>query len=144
MCSTAKKSAAHEAWALLLDVWLEHKHHFAECAARHGLSIMQAHLLNGLEPDEPLRMNVIATELEVDASHVTGIVDRLERSGLVERKALDGDRRVKLVVLTPQGAVVRRALLEELLSPPDALLELGGRDQRALRDLLRQLLSTPI
>jgi DNA-binding MarR family transcriptional regulator len=105
---------------------------------------MQAHLLNGLEPDEPLRMNVIADELDCDASHVTGIVDRLERGGLVERQAMDGDRRVKLVVLTPHGAVVRRALLEELLDPPEMLRELGARDQRTLRDLLRRLLVSEI
>src|SRR5438034_797140 len=110
-CSLAQRSVAHETWALLLDLWLEHKHHFAECAARHGLSVMQAQLLNGLEPDEPLRMNSIASELECDASHVTGIVDRLERAGLVERQALHGDRRVKLVVLTAKGAVIRSSLL---------------------------------
>src|SRR3954452_12184112 len=110
-CSLAQRSVAHEAWALLLDLWLQHKHHFAECAARHGLSVMQAHVLEGLEPQEPLRMNMIAGELDCDASHVTGIVDRLQRSGLVERQSVAGDRRVKLVVLSSKGAVVRGALL---------------------------------
>jgi hypothetical protein len=51
---------------------------------------------------------------------------------------------VKLVVLTARGAVVRRALLEELLDPPESLRELGARDQRALRDLLCRLLVTPL
>ena len=106
-CSQARRSAAHHAWGLLLELWLQHKSHFAECAARHGLSTMQAHLLEQLEPDEPLRMNVLATELACDASHVTGIVDRLERAGYVERQSLTGDRRVKIIALTDLGRRVR-------------------------------------
>src|SRR4051812_47275644 len=122
--SQARRSAAHQAWAVLLELWLQHKTHFAECAARHGLSVMQAHLLQELAPDEPLRMNVLATELACEASQVTGMVARLERTGYVGRRSLAGDRRVKIIALTERGRTVRDQLLEEILEPPDPLRRL--------------------
>ena len=129
---------------MLLDTWLLYKDWFAECAQRHGLTVMQAHLLHELEPSEPLRMNVLATELACDASHVTGIVDRLERRGLVERQSGDGDRRVKLIALTPLGERVRDALLAEMLEPPPALRRLPRKEQRILRELLTRLITVEI
>ncbi len=40
----------------------------------------------------------------VNRANITGLVDRLERDGLVVRKPKKGDRRIKIVVLTPKGA----------------------------------------
>ena len=45
-------------------------------------------------------MSELANALFCDNSNVTGIVDRLEERGLVRREAAEGDRRVKLLVLT--------------------------------------------
>jgi DNA-binding MarR family transcriptional regulator len=63
-------------------------------------------------------MRSLADEWECDASNATWIVDRLERSGLAERRTVARDRRVKLVVLTPKGAETKRELMEEFHSPP--------------------------
>ncbi len=40
----------------------------------------------------------------VNRANITGLVDRLERDGLVARKSKKGDRRIKIVTLTPKGA----------------------------------------
>jgi DNA-binding MarR family transcriptional regulator len=58
-------------------------------------------------------MGTTAEELHRDASNVTGIVDRLEKRGLVERRTLPTDGRVKELLPTDAG---RRVLgqLEEL------------------------------
>ena len=40
-------------------------------------------------------MSALAHALHCDNSNVTGIVDRLEAAGLVERRAAEHDRRVK-------------------------------------------------
>lgn len=39
----------------------------------------------------------------VTPSNITGIIDRLERKGLVERMRKEGDRRVALIILTEAG-----------------------------------------
>jgi DNA-binding MarR family transcriptional regulator len=46
------------------------------------------------------------------------MIGRLEQRGLVERRAVDGDRRVKEVVLTPLGVKTKADLLEAFHKPP--------------------------
>ena len=74
------------------------------------------------------------------SSNVTGIVDRLEARGLVERRAAEHDRRVKMLAVTETGAELREQLLARMYAAPEALAGLSPEDQRALRDLLRRAL----
>nr|WP_207929076.1 MarR family winged helix-turn-helix transcriptional regulator [Actinomadura sp. 6K520] len=60
----------------------------------------------------PAPMRQLAARLRCDASHVTGIVDGLERRGLVERRPAPDDRRVKHLVPTGEGER-KRALLRD-------------------------------
>ncbi|MEO8267321.1 MAG: MarR family transcriptional regulator [Ilumatobacteraceae bacterium] len=53
--------------------------------------------------DGPLPMGSVAEVLSCDASTLTGIADRLEERGLIERRVDAGDRRVKLLALTATG-----------------------------------------
>ncbi len=53
--------------------------------------------------DGPLPMGSVAEVLSCDASTLTGIADRLEERGLIERRVDAGDRRVKLLALTTAG-----------------------------------------
>jgi DNA-binding MarR family transcriptional regulator len=69
---------------------------------------------------------------------VTGISDRLEERGLVERHADPDDRRVKMLALTKEGDRVRKALTDRLMAPPPELAALAPEDQETLRDLLRR------
>ena len=55
--------------------------------AELGLTLRQAHALRLLDPEEPMPMSALAERLFCDASNVTGIADRLEARGLVEREA---------------------------------------------------------
>ena len=68
---------------------------------------MQLHTLRILEPDREVPMSSLAGKLFCDTSNVTGIVDRLEARGLIERRPADYDRRVKLLGLTAEGERVR-------------------------------------
>src|SRR2546428_8371521 len=67
-------------------------HYQARLADLH-LTSPQAMLLHHL--DDPLPMNEVAGKLLCDPSNVTGIVDRLEGRGLIERQHLTKDRRVQ-------------------------------------------------
>ena len=67
----------------------------------------------------------------------TGMVDRLETRGLVVRQPDAGDRRVKLVALTPEGRALRAKLLQLARRPPEALVEhLDTEQLNTLNDLL--------
>ena len=66
----------------------------------------------------PMPMRELAELLGMDPPNLTTVVDDLERAGLVERQAHPTDRRVKLVVATPEGAALARRAEEILERPP--------------------------
>jgi DNA-binding MarR family transcriptional regulator len=75
-----------------------------------------------------------------DNSNVTGIVDRLEALGLVERKPAARDRRVKAVALTEEGVALREVVQLRMSEPPPPLKRLSDEDASALRDILQRAL----
>jgi DNA-binding MarR family transcriptional regulator len=117
--------------------------HFVQCLAELDLSPQQAMALRGLDPDRPVPMRELACTLRCDASNITGIVDRLEAKGLLERRVAVDDRRVKTLVFTPRGRAVRRRLQEALLDESPAVARLSPREQQMFRDLLRRIV-TPL
>ena len=116
------------------------KRRFMAIASEFDLSPPQVMALRQLDPDEPKPMSELAVALRCDNSNVTGIVDRLEDRGLVERRPGEHDRRVKMLMITERGAQVRAGLAARLDEPPEALGNLSAEDQRALRDIMRRAL----
>jgi DNA-binding MarR family transcriptional regulator len=53
--------------------------------------------------DSPVVMSRLSEQLKVTGSNLTGVVDRLERKGLVERFRSSTDRRVQRIEMTPAG-----------------------------------------
>ena len=116
------------------------RRHFLAIASEFELSPPQVRALGVLEPGRPVPMSDLAEALHCDNSNVTGIVDRLEDRGLVERRSATHDRRVKMLVVTERGAEVRDRLAERLEEAPPPLAGLTPEDQRALRDIMRRAL----
>ena len=131
---------AREAWELLWRVMQAHKGRVMALAGELGLAPMQLHALRLIEPGAELPMSSLAGKLFCDASNVTGIVDRLEARGLIERRPASYDRRVKLLALTDEGRRVREAAWQQLSQPPPEIAALPLGQQRALRDALRAAL----
>jgi len=131
---------ASGAWPLLVRLFFAQRANLPPVAAELRLSPAQCHVLHLIEPDRPMPMGQIAETLACDASNVTGLVDRLESRGLVRRRPSAGDRRVKVLVLTPSGARLRALLLDRMTAAPAALERLSLREQRALVRILRRLL----
>jgi DNA-binding MarR family transcriptional regulator len=79
----------------LMDRWAE----------KHGLSEGRLHVLFQLAtaPDHKLPLGELADQLEVTPRNVTGLIDHLERDGLVERMDDPDDRRLTYARLTPRG-----------------------------------------
>ncbi len=112
-------------------------HYDAKLAELH-LTLPQAMLLRQL--GDALPMNEAAGKLHCDPSNVTGIVDRLEARGLIERQHLTTDRRVKHLALTPAGRRFR-GKVEKILSAAPGVSDLAASDQAALLRLLAQIKS---
>jgi len=86
------------------------------------LSLVHLHVLAILDIEGPLAMRALAESLDVSQASMTGIVDRMEQRGLVERQRDEEDRRVVRVSLTDEGrkmvggmAAERRERLSEIL-----------------------------
>ena len=79
---------------------------------RWELSPSQFNVLNLLQANPAgLSQSDLSRELIMHRSNVTGLVDRLEKRALVERKDVAADRRAYSVVLTAAGASLLRKIL---------------------------------
>jgi DNA-binding MarR family transcriptional regulator len=135
-----RPTPASEAWALMHELFHASRRRFLAIASEFELSPPQVRALGVLDPDRPVPMSDLADALHCDNSNVTGIVDRLEDRGLVERRSATHDRRVKMLVVTARGAEVRDRLAERLEEAPPPLARLAPEDQRTLRDIMRRAL----
>ncbi|MEV5941019.1 MarR family transcriptional regulator [Streptomyces sp. NPDC051994] len=112
---------------------------YERAAAEHSLTGAQARVL-GLLALEPMPMRQVAQKLKCEPSNITGIVDRLEARGLVERRPDPADRRVKLAAPTPEGLATATRLRDSLDFAREPLAELSAQERTVLRDLLRRML----
>jgi DNA-binding MarR family transcriptional regulator len=136
--------AARDAWSSMHALFMEGEAHdrVHRICAELDLSppLLKAFVHLGADPDGPgVRMGDLAGHWGCDASYVTAIVDGLEERGLAERRLHPTDRRVRTIVLTPEGRARRERALELLSQPPSAFEALTGAEQRQLRDLLGKL-----
>jgi DNA-binding MarR family transcriptional regulator len=87
------------------------------------LSLVHLHVLTVLEADGPLAMSRLAEALDVSVASATGIVDRMEQRGLVERRREPDDRRVILVHATDAGNAIFKDVAAERRQHLRALLD---------------------
>ena len=133
-----RRTPAEDAWALMSRLFWQLRPRMLRVAGEFGLTPPQLFALRALDPDDPVPMSTLASALRCDNSNVTGLVDGLEAQGLVERRPAAHDRRVRMVVVTARGAVVRDRLAEVMQEVPPELAAMSAADQRMLRDVLRR------
>ena len=121
---------AGEAWALAMKLFFSSgKPRFVAVGQELDLSPPQGHALCLLVTPRP--MGELARLMHCDNSNITGIIDRLEERGLVERRSDQQDRRVRRIGLTPDGERIRERLFRAMAQPPEALERLPLADQRS-------------
>jgi DNA-binding MarR family transcriptional regulator len=77
---------------------------------RHaGMSYTHLHIVSMLDRHGEMPMSRLADMLDVSLSNASGVIDRLEERGFIERVRVPSDRRVVLVRATDQG---RRAMAD--------------------------------
>ena len=130
---------ACRAWQLLMKFFFAQRGHLPAWEAEFDLSPVQCHVLHLIEPGRPLPMSRLAATLSCDASNVTGLVDRLESRDLVRRQPSPGDRRVKVLQLTPTGVRLRAQLLSGMAGRSLPLSRLAPAQRRTLVKILEAL-----
>lgn len=105
-----------------------------ERLVRRNLSMTHVHVLWLLEHHGAMAMSRLAEFLDVSLSNATGLIDRMEERGLVERVRVPDDRRVVLVrpaaggrLALEENELVRREQMRTVLSQLDP-----GQLERAL------------
>ncbi|GGP66347.1 MarR family winged helix-turn-helix transcriptional regulator [Saccharothrix coeruleofusca] len=127
-----------ETVGLLLELTEHLKDRFVAVSAEMGVSMAQARTLLRIEGSASMRE--LAARTRYDASNMTGIVEGLRAKGLVDRRTLSADRRVRLVVLTEEGAALQGRLRGALARNVPAVGELSPADREALRAILLRAL----
>jgi DNA-binding MarR family transcriptional regulator len=139
-----KKAVAADVWRLMLECSMAQFGRASGILHRIGLTPGHMKLLMHLEEGDGRAMGALAQSFACDASTMTWLVDRLEDRGLVERRMLPADRRVKAVALTPLGVKTKAELMDRLYEPPEALLALDRASLQGLRSALSKIRgSTP-
>ncbi|HEY1644542.1 MAG TPA: MarR family transcriptional regulator [Streptosporangiaceae bacterium] len=112
----------------------------SKAGADDDLSLTQLRVL-GILRDRRLRMTALADYLGLEKSTLSGLIDRAEKRGLVERAPSASDRRAVDVFLSKAGTELAGRLYQRVrrdLAP--MLSELAPPDQARLRKLLEQLI----
>ena len=146
MTFVSHQEDARTAWRLITELFMMDEVHdrFHEACAAVGLphpGSLKALLL--LDPDEPPSMRAMAESMHCDASYITSLVDELEKLDYVERVVSTGDRRVKLIHLTPTGVTAREHALDVLATPPTTMKLLTPTDTKSLARILKKLVPQP-
>lgn len=102
--------------------------HLAVELADLGLSQGEVNALLQLDPGVPVTVAQLQAATGQRASTMTGVLDRLERGGLVERALNPEDRRSFTVVLTQPGVTVGRRI-RKTFADLDALAQRGLSDR---------------
>jgi DNA-binding MarR family transcriptional regulator len=111
-----------------------------------GVSIPQCDVLTTLTEQEGISQQELATRLYVTKGNISGLIDRLEEAGLVERRSTALDRRQHAIYLTGAGrqmaekaiVVQHRWIASTLGRMADADLEALETQLVALRDIVRE------
>jgi DNA-binding MarR family transcriptional regulator len=133
--ATEERTAA-TAWALVWQIFHADKTRRWGILADLGLTPVQGMALGALDADDPPTMSELGTRMICDRSTLTGVVDRLEALGIVERRPAPRDRRARCVALTEAGVELQRRLRAAMSPPPPQLEHLTAEEAGQLHDLL--------
>ena len=113
---------------------------WAEKVAQYDVTAVQAMVINFLYDDDRITSSDLGKVTGLDSATLTGILDRLETAGLVERKQHPQDRRAIQVCLTAKGKDVAKkthTLIDQANKEFLSRLSSGERDE--LKKLLKKV-----
>jgi MarR family 2-MHQ and catechol resistance regulon transcriptional repressor len=134
-----KTSGVH-LWLILWKAYDSLRTH-AECHIHSlGIGFSDFGVLEALLHKGPMPVNTLGAKVRLTSGSITALVDRLERKGLLERREEPGDRRTRIVHLTPAG----RKLISCAFAGHEAAMEratsgLTAAERAQAGELIRKL-----
>lgn len=110
---------------------------FDQLMQSFGLTHAQAYILNHLFHQDGLTQVQLAERMDIGTVTVSGLVDRLEARGWLERKTDKMDRRAKQVWLTPASDVILAEMEKQFQQLND--ISLAGLDDSEIEVLVELL-----
>ena len=105
-----------------------------------GVTASQAMLLNFLGEEDRILSCSLGKKLQISSATMTGILDRLEKLGLVERQPHPDDRRAILICLTDKGHTYAKQINSIMVKANrEYLARLGSGQTKAFRAALKTL-----
>jgi MarR family 2-MHQ and catechol resistance regulon transcriptional repressor len=140
MVDAASKNSGVHLWLVLMKAHRALSRHAERSIEPSGLGLSDFAVLEVLLSKGPQKVNDIGRRVDLTSGSITAAVDRLENRGLVMRELDDGDRRSRIVRLTPAG----RAHIREIFAQHAKALEaassgLTKAERKSLIELLKKL-----
>ena len=108
-----------------------------------GAGIAPHDLLAMFKLEGGLAMKELAQRMGCDASFVTTVADTLEARGFVRREPSQRDRRVKNLVLTPDGIAAKERMMAQIAAMMPWSYALDEAERGCFLTLLRKMLDAP-
>jgi DNA-binding MarR family transcriptional regulator len=102
---------------LIKNTWQKLSRYYNQRLSGYDLTVPKALLLLEISPDSGENPKSLSAKLDLESSSMTGLLDRLEKKGLIERRPDPDDRRGVLIFLTSHGIEARetiKSLVEQL------------------------------
>ena len=132
---------AEEIIGRLMELSYRMHEHFETISDGLGVTRAEGKMLHRLA--SPRSMRSMADSLNCDASYITALADGLESQGLVTRELDPADRRVRQLVLTERGHVMRTEMIRQVHATTPALVGLDPAQRATMVELLRVLADAP-
>lgn len=129
------KSEVDQVLEAILYLYTESRRITKELARRADLTGPQLTVVKLLEQIGDLSLSELSEKIRAQNSTVTGIIDRMEREGLVTRERSKEDRRVVYIKLTAKGRELAREIPVEPMEIFRSALETLSAQE--MRDLMR-------
>jgi MarR family 2-MHQ and catechol resistance regulon transcriptional repressor len=136
---TTDSSGVH-LWLVFMKAFQALIPHAAESIRRTDLGDSDFRVLEALLHKGPLPVNTVGPKVWLTPGSISVAVDRLVKKGLVSRKGLAADRRVRQVELTPKGrALITRGFGEHAAAMENIAGVLSKSERVTLLRLLKKL-----
>lgn len=97
---------------LFVQTCKAHRARTSELLSKFGVHVGQEMILSALWQGDGLTMSELAERLEVQPPTISRMVQRMENSGLVERRSCGKDQRVSFVHVTEKGKALQGRVKE--------------------------------
>jgi DNA-binding MarR family transcriptional regulator len=98
----------------------------------HGLTPVQALVLHGLYDEEGISSGELGKRLGLDSATLSGVLDRMEENGWINRNAFKEDKRVVNIFLTEKSRQIRNRFLKETSELNQEILSVFSTEERLL------------